>query len=185
MPGALPPQDAGLAVDDPELTQVAAQVLTDPTDDLGRGLFPASRRRQRAGNGILGIPQAIRVFSLADVLHKPDHDGASRHPPPGRDGQLHREFVAVAMLGGDLGRFPQQPAPAGLPVPGDASLVRPSEPTRDDGAGQAATKGFLGRPAEHPLGLAVPAHDHPPVVRGDHCAGRRVDDGFQLGLRLA
>jgi hypothetical protein len=103
-------------------------------------------------------------FALADVTHHP-REGQAIGAGPGADRQLDRELAAVAAQPGQLDHLAGQLGGAGPPDPGDAVLVQLAEPLGDD-HGQRLADDLGGRPAEQPLGPAVPGQQPPRAVGG-------------------
>ena len=167
MPATLPAKHVGVFVDTPELARGPAKRLANAPEDLGRRLGPRRRTGQRAGHGELDTPKALAHPPLTDVIDERDKADARRGARRGGNGDFDRKLMPVAVQPGQLDGLAHQPALTGLDEARQASLVGVAVATRNDRAGQRPPHGFIVRPAEDLLRLAVPAGDQSSLVRAD------------------
>jgi hypothetical protein len=123
---------------------------------------------------------AYGPLALADVAQHP-REGQAVGARPGTDRQLDRDLAAVAAQPGQLDHLAGQPGDAAAPDPGDALLVQGPEPPGDD-HGQRLADDLAGRPAEQPLGAAVPGQQAPRAVGGHDRVHRRLGDRLEPPL---
>ena len=184
VPADLEAQQVGVPVHCPEFAGDPAQGFADALQHLGRGFGPGRGIGQGPRHGELHVAQTFRRPSLADVGDEGDEGDPRTGARGGRDGELDRKFAAVAMERGEFDGAADQLALTGFDKARQPSLVRVLIAARDDRAGQRSPDGLIVRPAEDRLCLAVPTGDHAALVRGDHGAGRGVDDHLQPLLRF-
>ena len=167
MPATLPAKHVGVFVDPPELARGPAECLANAAEDLGRRLGPRRRIGQRAGHGELNTPKALAHPPLTDVIDECDKADTRPGPRGGGNGDFDGKLMSVAVQTGQLDGLANQPALTGLDEAGQASLMGVPVATRNDRAGQGPPHGFIVRPAEDLLRLAVPAGDQSSLVRAD------------------
>jgi hypothetical protein len=161
--------------------------LIEPGATLVRAAHPDEHRcRVRGGaEALLALAQRrFGVHASGDVA-----DEGAEHQlfakADGRDGQLHRELVAVAVQRHQLDALVQQAGDARVDVATHAVAMFLAPPLWDDELGELATHDFGAAIAEHPLRLRVPAGDHALVVDADHTVQRGLDDELVSFLRNA
>ena len=115
----------------------------------------------------------LRSVMSRSTPRRPGPRARSRTRWTARSGTRCRRGAARPLddLAGQLGG-------AGAPDPGDAVGVELAEPGGDDHR-QRPANDLLGRPAEHPLGPAVPGQQPPRAVGGDDRVHRRLGDRLE------
>ena len=135
------------------------QRLSGPLIQMSTGAaFAVVRKRSSLSRSAASA--RVRLGDVAD-------EGAEHQlfaEADGRDGQLHRELAAVAMQRRHLDALVEHARHAGLDVAAQAVAMLLAVALGNDQLGELAAQRLGARPAEHLLGLGVPAGDH--ALRG-------------------
>ena len=152
--------------------------LVEPRAALVLAAHPDEHRRRvrRGAEALLALAQrgfgAIAAGDVAD--ESAEHEVVAEADR--RDREFDGEFGAVAMHRRHLDALVQHARDAGFHVAMQAAAMLLAQALGDDELGELAAQRLGACPAEHLLGVRIPAGDDSLVVDRDHAVERGLDD---------
>jgi hypothetical protein len=150
-----------------------------------RAAHPYEHRRgvRRHAKALLALAQGFLGTNAAGDIANESAEHEVIAEANGRDGQLHRKFVSVAMQRGHFDALVEHARDAGFHVAEQAFAMFPARPLGNDEFRELASHDFRTSPAEQSFGLGIPAGDHSLGVDRDHGIECGFDDELVALLR--
>ena len=161
--------------------------LVEPVATLVLATHPYEHRRRvrRRAKALLALAQGFLGANAAGDIANEGAEHQFVAESYGRDGQLHRKFVPVAMERGHFDAFVEHARDARFRVAAQAFAMFLARPLGNDELRELASHDFGTSPAEQFFGLGIPAGDHAVGVDRDHAIECGFDDELVTLLREA